>query len=340
MNYRGSYRHLLRNSKSAMLAAIEIYNKPRIDYRDECCVILIINAWELVLKAVLSKNGKSIYYPKKRRQPYRTLAWQDAFSAAERYFPKKLPVLPVRKNLELLGTYRDNAVHFYNEREFGRVFQALAQSSITNYVDLVKAVFEEDLGEEITWQLMPLGVRTPIDPVEYIAGGGTYGGGPQKSAMRQFLGELASAVQEIQHEGADTGRLLTILRVKLESVKKVQTADVTVGVGRAGEVEGPLAVVKAVDPNLSHPFRQTDILARVPEVHGRKFTSYIFQALAWKYDLKDDPRYCWRAKEGVLTRYSPDVVSWIGTLSAQDVEIAVRDYRLHNRERGRNVRKL
>ena len=28
MNYRGSYRHLLRNGKSALLAAIEIYNNP------------------------------------------------------------------------------------------------------------------------------------------------------------------------------------------------------------------------------------------------------------------------------------------------------------------------
>ena len=28
MNYRGSYKRLLGNSKSAMVAAIEVYNKP------------------------------------------------------------------------------------------------------------------------------------------------------------------------------------------------------------------------------------------------------------------------------------------------------------------------
>ena len=43
------------------MAAIEIYNKPRIDYRDECFVILLLNAWELVWKAVISKNGNSIF---------------------------------------------------------------------------------------------------------------------------------------------------------------------------------------------------------------------------------------------------------------------------------------
>ena len=44
MNYRSSYRKLLANGKAALLAAIEIYNKPRIDYRDECFVILLLNA--------------------------------------------------------------------------------------------------------------------------------------------------------------------------------------------------------------------------------------------------------------------------------------------------------
>jgi len=48
-----------------MLAAIEIYNKPQIEYRDECFLILLVNAWELLLKAILSKNKQSIFYFKK-----------------------------------------------------------------------------------------------------------------------------------------------------------------------------------------------------------------------------------------------------------------------------------
>ena len=62
MNYFGSQRKLLGNSIEAIMAAVEIYNKPAIEYREECFVILLINAWELFLKAVLSKNRKSIYY--------------------------------------------------------------------------------------------------------------------------------------------------------------------------------------------------------------------------------------------------------------------------------------
>jgi hypothetical protein len=85
MNYSGSYRHLLQNAQAAMLAAIEIYNKPRFAYRDECFSILLLNAWELILKALISKNRKSIYYPKKRTEAYKTLSCRDAFASVEKY---------------------------------------------------------------------------------------------------------------------------------------------------------------------------------------------------------------------------------------------------------------
>ena len=68
MNYRGAARHLSRNAQSAMLAAIEIYNKPAFQYRDECFVILLLNAWELLLKAIVSKRGFDLYR-KRRRDP-------------------------------------------------------------------------------------------------------------------------------------------------------------------------------------------------------------------------------------------------------------------------------
>lgn len=45
MNYCGSYRKLLENSKAAIMAAIEIYNKPTFQYRDECVVIEAYIAW-------------------------------------------------------------------------------------------------------------------------------------------------------------------------------------------------------------------------------------------------------------------------------------------------------
>ena len=46
-------RLFLDKSLGAMLAAIEIYNKPVFSYREESFAILATNAWELLLKARL-----------------------------------------------------------------------------------------------------------------------------------------------------------------------------------------------------------------------------------------------------------------------------------------------
>jgi hypothetical protein len=105
VNIYGSYRRLRDNSKSAMLAAIEIYNKPQIEYRDECFVILLINAWELILKALLSKNKIRIYYPKKRHEDYRTLSITHCLQKVENFFPSEVEYTGVKSNLELLIQY-------------------------------------------------------------------------------------------------------------------------------------------------------------------------------------------------------------------------------------------
>lgn len=332
MNYRGSYRRLLGNAKAAMIGAIEIYNKPAFEYRDECFVILLLNAWELALKAMLSRKGKSIFYHKKRGEPYRTLSLKDALGRAGRLFPKSLPELPIRRNLELLSTYRDNAVHFYNQPNFGVVIYALAQTSIKNFRDLLDSVFGIQLEDAINWHLLPLGIRPPVDPIAYISGGAANGGKKSK-AVTQFLSELVEAAAEVKGAGVDTGRLLTVFSVKLESVKKIGDADIVVGVEKVAGVGGPLTVIRTQDPNITHPLRQKEVVTQIESLHGRDFTSYVFQAIVWKHKLKENPQYCWEAKEGVLTRYSNDIVTWIKRLTAADVDAALNDYRGHLRAR-------
>lgn len=327
MNYRGSYKKLLGNAKAALMAAVEIYNKPVFQYRDECTVILLLNAWELALKALLSKKRKSIFYPKKRKQPYRTLSWKDALTRAKPFFPKNLSYLPIKRNLELLATYRDNAVHFYNAKDFGVLIYALAQTAIQNLRDFLAYAFDIRLEDEINWQLLPLGINPPVDVVAYIAGKSA---SEQTKPVRQFMAELARAVDEVEAAGQDTGRVLTVFKVKLESVKKIGDADVVVGVQKADGEDGPLAIVRTQDPNVTHPLRQKDIVSRIGgNLHGRKFTSYVFQAIVWKYGIKSQPQYCWQAKEGVLTRYSHDVVDFIKRLTPADLDAALKDYRAY-----------
>jgi hypothetical protein len=321
-----------------MLASIEIYNKPRIDYRDELVVILLVNAWELALKAVLSKNGKSIYYPKERNHSYRTLNWQDAMTRADTFIPRELGVLAIRRNLDLLTTFRNNAIHFYNAAGFATLIYALAQTSVINFRDVLDEIFRVDVGEEITWILLPLGLAPPLDPIEYISAQSKKSG-KGDAAVRQFIGELARAQEEVATAGEDAGRLLTRFAVKLESTKKIAKADVIVGVTKMGDQEGPLAIERSMDPNVTHPLRQKEVLEQIVELHGARFTSQVFQAIVWKYSLKGNRQYCWEAKEGVLVKYSIGILAFIKRLPELDVATALSDYRkdLRSRPRRRGV---
>ena len=52
---------MLDKSISAMISAIEIYNKPDFKYREETFSVLCINSWELLLKAkVLQLSGNKL----------------------------------------------------------------------------------------------------------------------------------------------------------------------------------------------------------------------------------------------------------------------------------------
>lgn len=326
MNYRGSSRHLLRNSKSAILSAIEIYNKPVFLYREECFVILFLNAWELLLKSIISKNGGSIYYRKKRGQPYRTLSLEDAITKAEKFFPTKIQALPLRANLSLLSTYRDNAVHFYNESNFGVIIYSLCQTSIINFKDLLFDIFGKNLGEEISWHLMPLGIEPPVDPIKYInkEAKSTV---PKNAAVKHFISAIASSVKEIEEAGADTGRLMTVFNISLNSIKKIENADFVVGVdGSIGMTSGPLVITKLKDPNTAYPHRQKEIIQKIRSLHGKVFNQHTFQAICYKYGFKDNPYYCWKSSVGDLIKYSNEFIKKIKSLTKEEVDIALDAY--------------
>jgi hypothetical protein len=175
---------------------------------------------------------------------------------------------------------------------------------------------------------LPLGIEPPVDVIQYMSG--SRGTAKTNSAVKHYLSELSAATTEIQEAGGDTGRLMTIFSVKLESTKKITDADVLAGVGQTTEGSiGPLVVTRTQDPNKTHPLRQTEILQAIDVLHGKRFTSHLFQAVVWKHDLKSKPQFCWEAAEGNLTKYSRDVLTLIKRLSTADVEAALTDYRRH-----------
>lgn len=333
MNYFGSRRRLFENSQSALLSAVEIYNKPKISYREESFVILLVNSWELLFKAILSKNKKRIFYPKRRGEPYRTLSLTDSLRILEPIFPSHLPFLPIKKNVELLEIYRDAAIHFYNETDFQNIIFILAQTSIVNFRDVAINFFGKEVAQEITWAVLPLGSNHPVDPVAFLSG--------KKGKQSVFVGEymklLQDSIREVEGSNLDTGRLLTIFNIKLESTKKITLADLVVGV-RSPSGGEPLVIQKKVDPNESHPWREKDVIPNFPQLQGKKMSKHVFRAIVSKYDLKNNPNLVWVASEGILTKYSKDIIPWVTRLSENEIIQAVRDY--NNRSKSKSQIRL
>jgi len=175
MKTNKTYQSLLDKSINSMLSAIEIYNKPNFNYREETFAILAVNSWELLFKAyllkrysyklnslykmefVVKKNGEN----SKRKKPSvnrtgnpMTISIYEAMSKVEKIDQKFSPNL--KASVEALIELRDNAIHFHNEKNLTRELQQLGFACIKNYITLIKK-WELDIKmSKYNLHLMPL----------------------------------------------------------------------------------------------------------------------------------------------------------------------------------------
>lgn len=170
---------LLDKSISAMIAAIEIYNKPDFQYRGETFSILAINGWELLLKAKFLKdnhNKISCLYVKEpiinkdgtksKKKKTKLTRSGNPFTHSVDFIAKKLIDKGeldqvVLNNIMALIELRDSAIHFYNYSiKFNIRIQEIGTATLKNYVSLYKKWFGKDLSE-YNFYLMPLSFVQP-----------------------------------------------------------------------------------------------------------------------------------------------------------------------------------
>lgn len=143
---------LVEKAKEAFIMAIEIYNKPSINYRLEGFSFFICNAWELMLKAhMINKFGaSSIYYSDK---PNRTLSLENC---VQKVFTNEKA--PLRKNLEKMIELRNTSTHYITE-EYEAVYVPLLQACVFNFVDKIMEFHKVDMTKIIPENFITLSVR-------------------------------------------------------------------------------------------------------------------------------------------------------------------------------------
>ncbi|NQT81916.1 DUF3644 domain-containing protein, partial [bacterium] len=168
---------LLRKAEAALVSAIEVYNKPDFEYREETFAILALNAWELLLKAKLlaendndprclyvyerrqRKDGtlsKKLYLRRNRARNIHTIGLGRVITKLEAKTPVRLPHA-VKTNIDAITEIRDNAVHYINAspRLAKRVLE-VGTASMKNFIELMKQWFKHGLSDYNLF-LMPIG---------------------------------------------------------------------------------------------------------------------------------------------------------------------------------------
>ena len=185
---------LLDSSQAALFAGIEIHNKPHIAFRYPTATILIINAWELALKAYVYKFiGKKRIYENDgvhtKSFSKVLILTRDHINTVENN--KKFQA--VYDNLDLLSYYRNSNVHFI-EGKLDPVVFMLISKAVLNYDVFVKKYFNKDVTKDDNLIILPVGLKLPFDPIDYLKQ--DYG-----SAHNEFVNRVVQSVRELNEEG-------------------------------------------------------------------------------------------------------------------------------------------
>ena len=183
---KSNVESLIEKSIACAVSAIEIYNKPDFKYREETFSILMINSWELVLKAKLIKdannNIKAIYIkeniPKKaggisKRWKYKlnkkgynlTIGIEKLL---EKYENEGNTDKRCLENIGLLNIVRNNAIHLINkDSELASIVYEVGSANLKNYIEFIIENFNKDLSK-YNFYLMPISFYNDYEIIDNI----------------------------------------------------------------------------------------------------------------------------------------------------------------------------
>jgi hypothetical protein len=185
---RPRHAYLVDKAIEAVISAIEVYNKPGFRYREETFAILMLNAWELLLKARILKENKNRLrsievwerkatksgVPSKKSAPKKNRAGNvmtisvGAAAATVRAYTKDTIDQYGVENISLLMEIRDNAIHFHNSgRGLRKRIQEVGSAALRNFSYAAKAWFNRDLGS-YDFALMPFAFESPAGIIQTV----------------------------------------------------------------------------------------------------------------------------------------------------------------------------
>lgn len=290
---------LIDKSKEAFCMAIELYNKPTINYRVEGFSLFICNAWELMLKAYMIKKfgESSIYY---KDNLHRTLSLENCI---QKVFTNNKD--PLRLNLEKITELRNTSTHFITE-EYEMVYVPLFQSCVINFTEKMKLFHDIDMTTIIPLNFLTLSVSMKaLSETEIIA--------KYPEVIAQKILDTKNKIDEL----SITNNAKFAIRIDHYHYLTKDDAKATSFVKINKEADASVNIIRELkDPNNTHKFTAKSCISIIKErllkekiniyYNGNivKFSSFHFINFCKHYGLKNNEKYCYVHRQYTTPQYS------------------------------------
>lgn len=218
---------LIGNSKAAMFAAIEIHNKPIFQYRYEVSTILIINSWELLLKAYLIKYRPDLKVIKddKSTMDFR-LCIENTLSTLGKHF------MTTSENLFRLYDFRCNFIHFYEDGISNIIFLLLSKN-VMLYNEFMVSYFSISISQETNLVLLPIGFKKPLSPVDFLTNETDYN--QSSESVQNFIKDLVKSTRFLHDEDVEDSILINYT-MSVQNENRINNADLVAAIAKGSEI--------------------------------------------------------------------------------------------------------
>lgn len=272
-------KSLLYKCRDNMMLALENYNRPSLINKTDSFVMLFCCAWEQLLKAILiEENGeKSIYSKPGKSGVKRTISLRECLNE---YFE---PESPVRKNIEQIANFRDQAVHLLMP-ELQGITSRIFQSGILNFSHRFEKFTETPFINSSSTGMISLVGDFNIPPA---------------SVMKAAYGDIADDILQFSSElkesiAAQNNIEFAIpLNVKLVFAKDGDEGNQVILTKAEDGISGlknALVMEKTVSPEKSHPYLQKEAILEVNKrLHDKYDENKLLRCLVARDKKTDKP---------------------------------------------------
>jgi len=298
---------LVERSLDSFTLALEIYNRPSLKNKVEAFSIMIINSWELLLKAQIieEKSYKDIFY-----ENGKSLTISDAVRTI---FDSECPI---KKNLELIIDLRDQATHLLI-KELQPNLSELFQANVLNYQNQYKNLLGNSPLSGQSVGMLSLIIDGPSPEIAIIRD--SYGK-ETADEVELFLNKVSS----LKAEYKSTEFAITI-DYHLTLSKNKNKSDINLTSGGDGVVAKIITVPKSIKK--THKYFRDSAKDAINQMHGSEVvTNYNFNAVVNKHKIASKEEFYDNTDR---KRYSQKFVEWFSdNLKHKDwLQSAIKHYK-------------